>query len=91
MSVGMRCDRHSAASSLLPSTLPGGPPTSGLALCPSPPDTDLDLGVLVPWGGREALGQPQHLHSVPALSNLQRHSTQRWGWEEIRPLLPILI
>ena len=48
MSVGMRCDRHSAASSLLPSTLPGGPPTSGLAVCPSPPDTDLDLGVLVP-------------------------------------------
>ena len=88
VSVGMRCDRHSSASSLLPSTLP---PTSGLALCPSHPDTDLGLGVLVPWGGSEALGRPQHLHLVPALSNLWRHSTQRWGWEEIKPLLPFPI
>ena len=86
----MRRDRHSVASSLLPSTLPGGPPTSGLGLglCPSCPGTDLGLGVLVPWEGREALGQAQHLHSVPALSNLRRHNTQRWGWEDTRPLLP---
>lgn len=66
------------------------PPTSGLvlALCPSCPGTDLGLGVRVPWEGREALGQAQHLHSAPALSNLRRHNTQRWGWEDIRPPLP---
>lgn len=65
-----------------PTRSPPLPPALGLALCPSGPGTDLDLGVLVPWGGREALAQPQHLHSVPVLSNLLRHSTQRWGWEE---------
>lgn len=98
MSVGMRCDGHSMASSLLPATPPGGTPNPdclGLALCPSCSDTDLGLGVLVPWGGREALGQPQRLHSVPALSSLRRHGTQMWGGKklatpsEIRPLFPI--
>lgn len=50
---------------------------------PSCLSTNLGLGVPVPWGGREALKQPQHLHSQPALSSLPRHSTQRWGWGEV--------
>lgn len=57
-------------------------PPSGFGSLSLHPGTDLDLGLLAPGGGRETLGQPQPLHSVPALSSLPRQSTERWGWEE---------
>lgn len=72
------------ASILLPFTFLVVPPSPGLGLAvfPSYPGTDLGWWVLVHWGGREALQQPQHVHSVPSLSGLPRCSTQKWGWEE---------
>lgn len=92
--MGVRHDGHSMAPSLLPFTTPGGlpHPWPAFGLYPSCPNTDLGLGVLAPWEGREALRYSQYLYSVPALQNLQRHSTQGVGLappREVRSLFPI--
>lgn len=83
--MGKRHESHSMAC--LPACSP--PPllevattSVGLVLSASCPSTNLGLGVLAAWDGREVQGQPHHHHSAPALSNLLEHNIQRWGWEK---------